>query len=97
MTQQPSEYPLDYTEGPARNDRSQAATEAAKDRVKDAAARTQEYADKISEQLSEYGEKAQDAVRNFQPFVRNSLKERPIATLAVASLIGFALGALWKK
>ena len=97
MTQQRSEYPLDYTEGPAHNDRSQAAAEAAKDRVKDAAARTQEYADKISEQLSVYGEKAQDAVRTFQPFVRNSLKERPIATLAVASLIGFALGALWKK
>ena len=97
MTQQRSAYPLDYTEGPARNDRSQAAAEAAKERVKDAAARTQDYAEKISEQLSESGEKAQDAVRNFQPFVRSSMKERPMATLAVASLIGFALGALWKK
>jgi ElaB/YqjD/DUF883 family membrane-anchored ribosome-binding protein len=97
MTQQRSDYPLDYTEGPARNDRSQAAAEAAKDRVTDAAARTQEYAAKISEQLSEYGEKAQDAARNFQPFVRNSMKEQPLATLAVASLVGFVLGALWKK
>ena len=96
MTQQRSEYPLDYTEGPARNDRS-ATAEAAKDRVKDAAARTQEYAEKISAQLSEYSEKAQDAARNFQPFVRNSMKEQPMVTLAVASLIGFALGALWKK
>lgn len=96
MTQQRSEYPLDYTEGPARNNQS-AAAEAAKDRVKDAAARTQEYAEKISAQLSEYGEKAQEAARNFQPFVKNSMKEQPIATLAVASLIGFVLGALWKK
>ncbi|HEY7083722.1 MAG TPA: hypothetical protein VH519_02815 [Hyphomicrobiaceae bacterium] len=93
MTQQRSEYPLDYTEGPPRS----ATAEATKDRAKDAAARTQEYAEKITEQLSEYGEKAQDAARNFQPFVKNSLKERPMATLAVASLIGFALGALWKK
>jgi ElaB/YqjD/DUF883 family membrane-anchored ribosome-binding protein len=97
MTQQHSEYPLDYTEGPARNDLSQAAAEADKARVKEARARTQEYAEKISEHLSEYGEKAQDAARNFQPFVRSSMKERPMATLAVASLIGFALGALWKK
>jgi ElaB/YqjD/DUF883 family membrane-anchored ribosome-binding protein len=97
MTQQRSAYPLDYTQGPTPDDRSQAASEAAKDRFKDAAARTQKYAEKISEQLGEYGEKAQDAVRNFQPFVRNSMKERPIATLAVASLVGFALGALWKK
>lgn len=97
MTQQRSEYPLDYTEGPTRNDRSGPAAETAKDRVKGAAARTQEYAGKITEQLSEYGEKAQDAARNFQPFIKNSMKERPMATLAVASLIGFALGALWKK
>jgi len=101
MTQQRSEYPLDYTQGPTHHDPSQAAPEAApgatKDRFKDAAVRTQKYAEKISEQLGEYGEKAQDAARNFQPFVRNSMKERPIATLAVASFIGFALGALWKK
>jgi ElaB/YqjD/DUF883 family membrane-anchored ribosome-binding protein len=25
------------------------------------------------------------------------MKEQPMATLAVASVIGFALGALWKK
>ena len=97
MTQQGSEYPLDYTQGRACNDRSQAAPEGTNERFKDAAARTQKYAEKISEQLGEYGEKAQDAARNFQPFVKNSMKERPIATLAVASFIGFALGALWKK
>ena len=96
MTQQRSEYPLDYTEGPPRNDRS-AAAEASKDRVKGAAARTQEYAERITEQLSEYGENSQDAARNFQPFIKSFMKERPMATLAVASLIGFALGALWKK
>jgi ElaB/YqjD/DUF883 family membrane-anchored ribosome-binding protein len=97
MTQQRADYPLDYTEGPARGDRSRAAAVATEDRVKGAAARTQEYAEKISEQLRDYGEKVQDAARNFQPFVRNSMKEQPMATLAVASLVGFVLGALWKK
>jgi ElaB/YqjD/DUF883 family membrane-anchored ribosome-binding protein len=72
MTQQRSDHPLDYTQGPARGDPSQAAAVATEDRVKDAA-------------------------RNFQPFVRNSMKEQPMATLAVASLVGFVLGALWKK
>jgi ElaB/YqjD/DUF883 family membrane-anchored ribosome-binding protein len=29
--------------------------------------------------------------------VEKSLKDQPMATLAVAAVIGFALGALWKK
>jgi ElaB/YqjD/DUF883 family membrane-anchored ribosome-binding protein len=45
----------------------------------------------------EYGEKAQKAVEDFKPFVEKSLKDQPMATLAVAAVIGFALGALWKK
>src|SRR5262245_1565711 len=97
MTQQRSDYPLDYTEGPVREDRSQAAAEATNESVKNAAARTQEFAERTAEQLREYGEKAQDAARNFQPFLRNSMKEQPIATLAIAALVGFVLGALWKK
>ena len=30
-------------------------------------------------------------------FVEKSLKEQPMATLAGAAVIGFVLGALWKK
>jgi len=51
----------------------------------------------VNEQAREYGEKAQEAARNFKPYVENSMKEKPMATLAVAAVIGFALGALWKK
>jgi len=43
------------------------------------------------------GEKAQDAARSFRPFARQSMKDQPMATLAAAALIGFVLGALWKK
>jgi ElaB/YqjD/DUF883 family membrane-anchored ribosome-binding protein len=73
------------------------ATEGAMDRVKDAAADAQEYAGKVADQAREYGEKAQEAARNIKPYLEKSMKERPMETLAVASVIGFVLGALWKK
>ena len=60
------------------------------DRVKDAAA-------EMADQARVYGEKAQDAAREFKPYVEKSMKERPMQTLAVASVLGFVLGALWKK
>ena len=41
--------------------------------------------------------KAQEAVKNFKPYVDKSMKEQPMATLGVAAVIGFVLGALWKK
>jgi hypothetical protein len=46
-------------------------------RVKDAAAETQEYAGKIVDQAREYGNKAQEAARNFKPYVEKSMKEQP--------------------
>jgi ElaB/YqjD/DUF883 family membrane-anchored ribosome-binding protein len=54
-------------------------------------------AGKVAEQAREYGEKAQEAVKNFKPYVDKSMKEQPMATLGVAAAIGFVLGALWKK
>jgi ElaB/YqjD/DUF883 family membrane-anchored ribosome-binding protein len=94
MTRQHADYPLDYTKGPTETGRGD---ESAMDQVKDAAAQAQDYAAKVADQAREYGEKAQDAARNFKPYVEKSMKERPMETLAVASVIGFVLGALWKK
>ena len=94
MTQQRAEYPLDYSKGPTDRGRHDEST---MDQVKDAAAQAQEYAGKVADQAREYGEKAQEAARNFKPYVEKSMKERPMETLAVASVIGFVLGALWKK
>jgi ElaB/YqjD/DUF883 family membrane-anchored ribosome-binding protein len=54
-------------------------------------------AGKFAERALEYGEKAQGAVSNFKPYVEKSMKEQPMATLGVAAVIGFVLGALWKK
>ena len=98
MTQQRAEYPLDYTKGPngTAEDRRQGPAEAG-DRFKSATERAEEIAATVTEQAREYGEKAQEAARNFKPYVEKSMKEQPMATLAVASVIGFVLGALWKK
>ena len=51
----------------------------------------------MAEQAREYGEKAQKVVNEFKPLVEKSLKEQPMATLAGVVLMGFVLGALWKK
>ena len=43
------------------------------------------------------GEQAQDAAKQVRPFVEKALKEQPMATLAGGAVLGFLLGALWKK
>ena len=45
----------------------------------------------------EAGEKVQAVAGNFKTAVDTSVKEQPIATLAVAAALGFVLGALWKS
>jgi ElaB/YqjD/DUF883 family membrane-anchored ribosome-binding protein len=51
----------------------------------------------VGRQAREYGEEAQDAARQVRPFVERSLKDQPMVTLAAAAVIGFVLGALWKR
>jgi ElaB/YqjD/DUF883 family membrane-anchored ribosome-binding protein len=99
MTQQKSEYPLDYTKSSvdAGKDQLRDMADVASDKLKNVTDSAEEIAGKVAEHAREYGEKAQDAVKNFKPYVDKSMKEQPMATLAVASVIGFVLGALWKK
>ena len=99
MTQQKADYPLDYSKGPDRTakDRLSETAESATEHLETLAAKAQDLAGKAAEQARDYGEKAQEAARNFKPFVEKSMKEQPMGTLAVAAVIGFALGALWKK
>jgi ElaB/YqjD/DUF883 family membrane-anchored ribosome-binding protein len=65
--------------------------------LKETAEGAQEMVGKVAEQAREYGEKALEAAKEFKPFVEKSMKEQPMATLAGAAVIGFLLGALWKK
>jgi ElaB/YqjD/DUF883 family membrane-anchored ribosome-binding protein len=99
MTQQNAGYPIDYSKGSADagKDRLSEMTDTATDKVKDVAQSAEEMAGKIAEQAREYGEKAQEAINNFKPYIEKSMKEQPMATLGVAAVIGFVLGALWKK
>jgi ElaB/YqjD/DUF883 family membrane-anchored ribosome-binding protein len=106
MTQQKSGYPLDYSKGSAAagKDRIREMADVATDKVKVATDKVkivtqsaEEIAGKVAEQAREYGDKAQEAVKNLKPYVDKSMKEQPMATLGVAAVIGFVLGALWKK
>ena len=95
MTQQKAGYPLDYSKGSADagKDRLREMADVATDKVKNVA----ENAEEIAGKVAEYGQKAQEAVKNFKPYVDKSTREQPMATLGVAAVIGFVLGALWKK
>jgi ElaB/YqjD/DUF883 family membrane-anchored ribosome-binding protein len=69
----------------------------APERLQDAGDRARQIASDLTEQARYYGEQVQDAARQFKPFVERSLKEQPMTTLAGAVVIGFLLGAIWKK
>jgi ElaB/YqjD/DUF883 family membrane-anchored ribosome-binding protein len=97
MAQQRADYPLDYSKGPDRAAKDRPTAESATEHLETLAAKAQDLAGKAAEQARDYGEKAQEAARNFKPFVEKSMKEQPMGTLAAAAVIGFALGALWKK
>jgi ElaB/YqjD/DUF883 family membrane-anchored ribosome-binding protein len=99
MTQQDSGYPTQPPKhaGEKGAERLREMADTATDRVKGVADQAQELAGDVSRQAREYGEKAQDAARQVKPFVEKSLKEQPMTTLAAVAVIGFVLGALWKK
>ena len=99
MTNQKADYPLDYGKGITEQtkDKVQDLTDAAADQFKEASDKALDMAGKFAEQAKEYGEKAQEVVSKVRPHVEQSMKEQPMATLGAAAIIGFVLGALWKK
>ena len=99
MARQASDYPLDYDTGPRRTGDKQSGGMADKvsDQFRNAADDAQEKLSKAADQAREYAGQAQEAAKQFKPFVEQSLKDRPMATLAGFALVGFVLGALWKK
>jgi len=99
MTQQTGYRRPGEAQGVAANatDRLSEMADTATDKLKDVAESAQDMAGKVADQARVYGEQAQDAVKQVKPFVEKSLKERPMATLAGVAVLGFVLGALWKK
>lgn len=97
MAQQRTSYPLDYSKGPTAKPAADRVADTTTDQFNRAADGAEELVGTVAQQARQYGQKAQEAVQNFKPFVRKSMKEQPMSTLAAAAAVGFVLGALWKR
>jgi ElaB/YqjD/DUF883 family membrane-anchored ribosome-binding protein len=97
MTQQKSGYPYGQSSTETAKERLRDMADITGEKLKDAAAGAQDMAEKVADRAREYGDQAQEAVKQARPYVEKSLKEQPMATLAGAAVLGFVLGALWKK
>jgi ElaB/YqjD/DUF883 family membrane-anchored ribosome-binding protein len=51
----------------------------------------------IAGQGREAGQRVQEVAGNVKTAVDKSLRDQPMATLAVAAAMGFVVGALWKS
>jgi ElaB/YqjD/DUF883 family membrane-anchored ribosome-binding protein len=69
----------------------------ATDQFKNVAEQAESTVNRIAEQGREAGERMQEVAGNLRGAVDRSVKEQPMATLAMAAVVGFVLGALWKS
>jgi ElaB/YqjD/DUF883 family membrane-anchored ribosome-binding protein len=69
----------------------------ASDNFRHMANQAEDAANRMVEQGREVGEKVQEVAGNFKGAVDRSVKDQPMATLAMAAVVGFVLGALWKS
>jgi ElaB/YqjD/DUF883 family membrane-anchored ribosome-binding protein len=90
--------------GAAAHDLKEKATERfermadkATDQFRSMADQTEQVATRIAEQGRDAGERVQEVAGNFRGAVDKSVRDQPMATLAVAAAVGFVLGALWKS
>jgi ElaB/YqjD/DUF883 family membrane-anchored ribosome-binding protein len=59
--------------------------------------RAGEAADRVADQGRALGENFQEVGGNIKGAVDRSIKDQPMATLALAAMAGFVLGAIWKS
>jgi ElaB/YqjD/DUF883 family membrane-anchored ribosome-binding protein len=57
----------------------------------------EQLAGRVAEQGREVSDRMQEVAGNMKGAVDKSVKDQPMATLAVAAVLGFVLGALWKS
>jgi len=53
-------------------------------------------ANRVAEQGRAAGEGLQEVAGNMKTALDRSINDQPMATLAVAAIVGFVLGAIWK-
>ncbi len=63
----------------------------------DAAGQAEHLASRAAEEARIVGGNVQEVAGNIQGAVSKSVKEQPMATLAMVAVVGFVLGALWKS
>jgi ElaB/YqjD/DUF883 family membrane-anchored ribosome-binding protein len=69
----------------------------ASDKFRDQADQAEHIASRVAEQGREVGDKVQQVAGNIKGAVDKSVKDQPMATLAMAAVLGFVLGAIWKS
>ena len=77
--------------------RSTANVNKATDQARNVAQHAEEFANNAAQQGREAEERIQEVAGNVKGAVDKSIKDQPMATLAVAAAAGFVLGALWKS
>ena len=65
-----------------------------KDKANDQIRRAADTAEGVADQGRQAG--VQDVAGNMKGALDKSIKDQPMATLAVAAAVGFVLGAIWK-
>ncbi|MFO1184903.1 MAG: hypothetical protein U1E56_08955 [Bauldia sp.] len=71
--------------------------EKAGDQLGTIAGQAEQVAHRVLEQGKEAGQGVQEVAGNIRSAVDRSIKDQPLATLAITAMVGFVLGALWKS
>ena len=69
----------------------------AQDQLNNVADAVEDVATRVAEQGRAAGEQLRQVAGNISGAVDKSVKEQPVATLAVVAALGFVLGAIWKS
>jgi ElaB/YqjD/DUF883 family membrane-anchored ribosome-binding protein len=69
----------------------------AADKMKSAAESAEGMANRVMDHGREAGEGVQEVAGNLKNAVDRSVKDQPMATLAMVAAVGFVLGAIWKS
>jgi ElaB/YqjD/DUF883 family membrane-anchored ribosome-binding protein len=67
------------------------------EQVKKVADRVEGLASGAAGQMREVSDRTSEVAGNFKGALDKSVKDQPMATLALAAAVGFVLGALWKS
>jgi ElaB/YqjD/DUF883 family membrane-anchored ribosome-binding protein len=69
----------------------------ASDQFGKAADQAEQMANRAADQGRQAKERMQEVAGNFKGALNKSVKEQPMATLALAAAAAFVLGAIWKS